>query len=30
MYAWAMKSMPMPPYSGGRCGAHKPSDLTFS
>src|SRR5580658_5333745 len=22
--------MPMPPYSGGRCGAHRPSDLTRS
>ena len=25
-----MKSMPMPPYSGGRWGAHSPSAFTFS
>ena len=30
MYACAMKSIPMPPYSGGRWGAHSPSDLTLA
>ncbi len=25
-----MKSMPMPPYSGGRWGAQSPSDLTLA
>src|SRR5438270_3537476 len=30
MYAWARKSRPMPPYSGGRCGAHSPASHTFA
>ena len=29
MYACAMKSIPMPPYSWGRWGAQRPSALTF-